>query len=139
LREGRERYSEPADKEDSMKFLPLALLFMAASAYGEIYTWTDARGAVHYTNRLDEIPVRHRARAKSLNYGAEAQPGAVSPQQIPAARPVEQLPPPAGGGTAKQGVPPPSMDSRPKEMRRQRMEEGERMKQKNHRSSRQLE
>jgi hypothetical protein len=118
-----------------MKFLPLLLLFVASSAFGEIYTWTDARGSAHYTNRMDEIPVRYRARAKALNYGAEPQAVAVSPQQAQAAKPVE---PPAaqggGGNSPKQAVTPPPAEPKSTEMRQHRAEQRDRAKQNSRRS-----
>ena len=64
-----------------MKRLLVMLVFVASSAHGEIYTWSDSRGANHYTNRTDEIPVRYRASAKALNYGTDPQTGAFSSQQ----------------------------------------------------------
>jgi hypothetical protein len=90
-----------------MKLFSIILVFVASSAFAEIYTWSDARGARHYTNREDEIPVRYRARARSLNYGAEpqAQGGTTSPQrseQVQSAPPAEQ---PAARITAGNSVP----------------------------------
>ena len=64
-----------------MKRLLVMLVFVASSAHGEIYTWTDSRGADHYTNRTDDIPVRYRASAKALKYGTDTQTGDSSPQQ----------------------------------------------------------
>lgn len=52
----------------SWLILALTALAFASSAAGEmIYTWTDAKGAVHYTNSEYEIPTKYRARAKTLN------------------------------------------------------------------------
>ena len=70
--------------------LAVVPVFAASLAHGEIYTWTDTRGAAHYTNRMDEIPVRFRAKAKSLNYGEEPQAGTASSQQVQPAKPAEQ-------------------------------------------------
>jgi hypothetical protein len=50
-----------------MKKIVLLLLLVASTAYGEIYTWKDARGTVFYTNSLHEIPARYRPRAKLLD------------------------------------------------------------------------
>ena len=50
-----------------MKILVVLLLFVASAAYGEIYTWKDARGTLFYTNSLYEIPARYRSRAKQLD------------------------------------------------------------------------
>ena len=73
--------------------LVVMLVFVASFAQGEIYTWTDSRGAAHYANRVDDIPVRYRAKAKALNYGEDPQAGTTSPQrqdQVQPARPAEQ-------------------------------------------------
>jgi hypothetical protein len=66
-----------------MKKLVLLLLCFASAAYGEIYTWKDARGTLFYTNSLYEIPARYRSRAKLLDVAtgkkkpiSAAQPGA---------------------------------------------------------------
>jgi hypothetical protein len=52
-----------------MKKLLLILILLASSAYGEIYTWKDSRGTIHYTNSEYEIPVKYRSKAKVLNLG----------------------------------------------------------------------
>lgn len=36
----------------------------AASASAEIYRWTDERGRLHFTERLDKVPLRYRAVAE---------------------------------------------------------------------------
>lgn len=89
--------------------LVVMLVFVASFAQGEIFTWTDTRGAAHYTNRMDEIPVRFRAKAKSLNYGEDPQAGTSSPQRqdqiqpaIPAVQPTSQNP---GGNFVVQKAP----------------------------------
>ena len=64
-----------------MKKVVLLLVVAASVAHGEIYTWTDSGGAAHYTNRKDEIPVRYRPGARSLNYGEETQGGTPSREQ----------------------------------------------------------
>ena len=69
----------PDGQEGPMKVIAIILVFVATAAYGEIYTWTDARGAANYANRLDDIPVRYRAKARSLKYGADPQEGASVP------------------------------------------------------------
>jgi Domain of unknown function (DUF4124) len=118
-----------------MKLLPMVLLFLATSAYGEIYTWTDARGADHYANRPDEIPVRHRARARALNYGAEPEAGAGSVYQVQATKPLVQRETTGpGGNPANQFSAAPPEDSRSKNMRQQRVEQRERMHRKNPRN-----
>ena len=84
-------------------FLVLLLVFGAATAYGEIYTWKDAKGTEFYTNSLTEIPARYLKKARVLDVAtgkkgalATAQPGAAAPNQssaqpTPAANPA---PPP---------------------------------------------
>jgi hypothetical protein len=55
----------------SLKFLLVVLILVASQAHGELYTWKDSRGIEHYTNRKDDIPVRYRAEAKTLDYDRE--------------------------------------------------------------------
>lgn len=48
-----------------MKLLLVSLLLLGASAaYGEIYTWSDARGTDFYTNSVEEIPARYLKKAR---------------------------------------------------------------------------
>lgn len=72
-----------------MKTLVLFLLLLAASAaYGEIFTWKDAKGTVHYTNSLHEIPARYLRKARVLDVatGKKGGPATASPaQRAPAA------------------------------------------------------
>jgi hypothetical protein len=88
---------------DMKKLVAVMLLLVASTAYGEIYTWKDARGTLFYTNSLYEIPARYRARAKLLDVatgkkvpigtalpGAPAGPGAAQPS--PAAPPTATAP-----------------------------------------------
>ncbi len=99
------------------QMLAVLMLVVASAAHGEIYTWTDSRGTAHFTNRMDEIPVRYREGAKPLNYGDEPQAGGSAREagsQPPAARPVPQ----AGEGARIQGQTPPP--GRRLEERRQR-------------------
>ena len=88
------------------RFVVLLLLF-AYTAYGEIYTWKDARGTAFYTNSLDEIPARFLSRARLLDVatgkkspitashpGVGATPGQQGPSQqtpVPQA-PAQQAP-----------------------------------------------
>jgi hypothetical protein len=51
-----------------MKTLFLLTLLFAATAHSEIYKWSDAQGAVHYVNSPDDIPLRYRAKAITMNY-----------------------------------------------------------------------
>jgi hypothetical protein len=75
----------------NMKKLLFILLFLASSAYGEIYAWKDSRGTAHYTNNEYEIPERYRAKAKILNLGIVEKKDHSSPQQN--APPQQNLPP----------------------------------------------
>jgi len=85
-----------------MKKLLLLLLLLASAAYGEIYTWKDARGTLYYTNSLHEIPARYRSGTKLLDVAT----GKKSPltgaqlagQSGPAATPAQQ-------STGQQGAP----------------------------------
>jgi hypothetical protein len=64
-----------------MKILLVMLIFVASSAHGEIYRWTDSKGTTHYTNSEYEIPERYRARAKVLDLGIEEKKGNSTPLQ----------------------------------------------------------
>lgn len=64
------------------KYLLLLLIFSASAAYGEIYTWKDARGTVFYTNSLDEIPARYLKKARVLDV-ATGKKGALATAQQP--------------------------------------------------------
>jgi hypothetical protein len=75
----------------NMKKLLFVLLFLASSAYGDIYTWKDSRGTVHYTNDQYEIPEKYRAKAKVLNLGIVEKKDNSSPQQN--APPQQNVPP----------------------------------------------
>ena len=89
----------------------LVLAFSSPAAFGEMYTWKDAKGTVFYTNSLHEIPARYLKRARVLDVATgkkggpvTAQPGVATgpaatapapvPQQAPLAR-VQQPAPPA--------------------------------------------
>lgn len=75
-----------------MKWMLVLLLFIAVPAFGEIYTWTDARGTRHYTNSMYEVPERYRAKVKILDLGPPP-PVAATPQQPPpAAAPITVMP-----------------------------------------------
>lgn len=54
-----------------MKLLFFLLLSVAASANAEIYKWSDRAGVVHFSNSMDDVPDRYRAKAKSMNYGSD--------------------------------------------------------------------
>ncbi len=115
-----------------MKKLLIILIFAASTAHGEIYTWTDSRGAAHYTNRMDEIPVRYRAKAKPLNYGDGPQSGASSSprsDQPQSAKPAEQATVPTPAVNLERQSAPPQLGSRkPEELKRQQEERREMMK-----------
>jgi hypothetical protein len=50
-----------------MRILLTALLVCVLSpAYGMVYTWTDAGGLTHFTNKEYEVPARYRPRTKTL-------------------------------------------------------------------------
>lgn len=49
----------------------LLFLLMTTFAHGEIYRWRDGAGVTHYASSMDDVPARHRERAKSMNYGPE--------------------------------------------------------------------
>ena len=82
-----------------MKWMLVLLLFVAVPAFGEIYTWTDARGTRHYTNSMYEVPERYRAKVKTLDLGPPP-PATTTPppvtatpqQQPPAAAPITVMP-----------------------------------------------
>ena len=53
-----------------MKKVILAVLMAVASpAFGEIYSWTDSGGTVHYTNNAEDIPEKYRSKAKVVDLG----------------------------------------------------------------------
>lgn len=65
-----------------MKALMLILLFpLAVSASGEIYRWRDAGGVFHFSNSLDDVPLRYREKVKIMNYG-QAPKGDAPPAQV---------------------------------------------------------
>ena len=70
-------------------FLVLLLVFAASAAYGEIYTWKDARGTAFYANSLNDIPARYLKKARVLDVAtgklgglATAQPPTQPPAQV---------------------------------------------------------
>jgi hypothetical protein len=54
-----------------VQLLVVLSILAAVQAFGEVYTWKDTRGVDHYANRKDDIPVRYRSDAKSLEYDRE--------------------------------------------------------------------
>ncbi len=111
-----------------MKRLLVLLVFVASSAHGEIYTWTDARGIAHYTNSIYEVPGRYRSKAKVLDLGVEPKTDSSAPPQggqVQAVKPPEQAAvPPADETSAQPNSPRPVSDS--PEERRQRRRNGRR-------------
>ncbi len=97
-------------QEARMKWVLLAaLVFVASAAHGEIYRWADSRGTTHYTNSMDEIPVRYRARAKLLAYEAEKKVDTSTSLQNgegKAAKPDGQPTVPQAGGTPMKQIAP---------------------------------
>ncbi|HBG05321.1 MAG: hypothetical protein A2075_05895 [Geobacteraceae bacterium GWC2_58_44] len=63
------------------RFVVLLLLISASAAYGEIYTWKDARGTVFYTNSLNEIPARYLKKARVLDVATGKKGGLATAQQ----------------------------------------------------------
>ncbi|MDD2734424.1 MAG: hypothetical protein PHF56_10825 [Desulfuromonadaceae bacterium] len=47
------------------KAILLLLTLLSSPAYGMVYSWTDAVGVEHYTNKEYEIPARYRAKVKA--------------------------------------------------------------------------
>jgi clan AA aspartic protease (TIGR02281 family) len=45
--------------------LAFAVVAAAVSAHGEIYRWTDARGQIHFTERIDQVPRDQREAARA--------------------------------------------------------------------------
>ena len=84
------------------RLLVVMLLMQAPYAKADVYTWTDARGIAHYTNKENEIPERYRAKAKPLHLEA-VEPGKASssqqgtssqPQGTPSTQQAAPTPPP---------------------------------------------
>lgn len=63
--------------------LLLLLLVLASSASGEIYRWRDGAGVFHYSNSLDDVPLRQRERVKVMNYDPVQKGATASPQVAP--------------------------------------------------------
>lgn len=120
----------------------------ATAAYGDIYTWKDARGTVFYTNSIHEIPARYLAKARVLDVAtgkkgglATAQPAttvaaapgmtaaAPQPAATPPAAPAPAAQPPAPAAPAASPVvPPPVMPAlRAGSTNRQAIEDQRRM------------
>jgi hypothetical protein len=81
--------------------LMLMLLIQASYVQADVYTWTDARGIAHYTNKEYEIPERYRARVKPMHIEAvqptpqqAAPPKSQETPSTPQAAPLSPAPPP---------------------------------------------
>ena len=115
-----------------MKKLMVMLLFVASSAYGEFYTWTDSRGVAHYTNSTYEIPARYRAKAKVMNLGLDQKTDSSSAQPNGQVQPVkpEGQPtiPGAGGNIIQQNAPAPPAAVSPTVPLQQRGERRQRLR-----------
>ena len=120
-----------------MKRLFVLLLIMSASAaYGEIYTWKDARGTVHYTNSIDEIPGRYlkKARVYDVATGKKGALATAHPAAAPSApagtagpAPAQPAPAPMATPVPMPASPPPAAEATsprlsPRESRSQRRE-----------------
>lgn len=99
--------------------VPALLALSVSTAGAEIYTWKDAKGTVHYTNSLHEIPTRYLKRAKVLDVAtgkktgpALASPGVAAP--APASAPPSPAPAPiAAPAPAPMPAPPAAASSAP--------------------------
>lgn len=111
--------------------LPVAaLVVLAGTAHGEIYTWTDARGVRHFTNSLYEVPTRYREKVKTVDLGLPEQktdqpPGSPAPAaSVPPAPAAAASPAPAAPPvTVRPAEPAARPAARPPE-RRSRRERG---------------
>jgi hypothetical protein len=63
------------------RLLVVMLLMQASGVRADVYTWTDARGLAHYTNKQYEIPERYRAKVKPLHLEEVESGSASTPQQ----------------------------------------------------------
>ena len=90
------------------ELVAVLLLLVASTAYGEIYTWKDARGTLFYTNSLYEIPARYRARAKLLDVATGKKVPIGAAQPAGPAGPAGTPPPQAATGQAAMPQPAPA-------------------------------
>jgi clan AA aspartic protease (TIGR02281 family) len=67
--------------------LAATLLLAAPAAGGEIYRWTDARGNVHFTEDLSQVPPAQRAAAEEAAQRRAAAPSRLQTYEAPASRP----------------------------------------------------
>lgn len=88
-----------------MKLLTLVLLLvLASSASGEIYRWRDRGGVLHFSNSLDDVPLRYREKVTVMNYGPAPKGDAASAQAAPPAAPVVTQSPAAGTAPSQPGA-----------------------------------
>ena len=88
------------------RLLVVMLLMLASGVRADVYTWTDARGIAHYTNKQYEIPERYRAKVKPLHLEAVEPGSASTPQQGTPS-------PPQGTPSTPQAVPSPPAPAPP--------------------------
>jgi len=62
--------------------LLILLLTVALPVSAEIYRWRDSKGVSHYSNNLDDVPLRYRAKVQPMNY-EQVQKGGTTPQPVP--------------------------------------------------------
>lgn len=89
--------------------LCLLLLFTAATASAEMYTWKDSRGTVFYTNSIHEIPARYLRKARLFDV-ATGKKGGLATAQPPAApqAPAQAAASPAPVQVQAAATPPPA-------------------------------
>lgn len=75
-------------------FYLVVLLFLSASAYGEIYTWRDRSGLTHYVNSMDDVPARYRNRVRAMNYGSDPKSNTAAPLAEPSSVSASSVTPP---------------------------------------------
>lgn len=64
-------------------WLVAALLF-PGGAVAQIYRWVDDGGGVHYSEGIDSVPERYRARARPVPYERSPSPPESKPREAPA-------------------------------------------------------
>ena len=110
-----------------MKKLAVLLLFVASTAYGEIYTWRDSRGTNFYSNSRYDIPARYLSKAKILDVATgkklpltAAQPAG---QPAPAVPPASQAPVPQPAAAPAPQAVAPQAPQQPQQPRQQTPEQ----------------
>ena len=82
------------------RLLVIMLLMQASGVQADVYTWTDARGIAHYTNKENEVPERYKSKAKPMHIEAvQPTPQQAAPSHSPDIASTQQAapspPPPA--------------------------------------------